>query len=110
MQRMDVATRRIAIQRIHRLFRLAREIINEDPALAQRYVNMARKVAMTARVPLPKEYRHQVCRHCKSFILPGVNCRVRIKQRREPHLVITCLNCGEQMRIALRKRKGKPEP
>lgn len=107
---MDVATRRIAIQRIHRLFRLAREIINEDPALAQRYVNMARKVAMTARVPLPKEYRHQVCRHCKSFILPGVNCRVRIKQRREPHLVITCLNCGEQMRIALRKRKGKPEP
>ncbi|MCW3994047.1 MAG: ribonuclease P, partial [Candidatus Bathyarchaeota archaeon] len=96
---MDVATRRIAIQRIRRLFRLAREIIHEDPSLAQRYVNMARKVAMTARVRLPKEHRHQVCRHCKSFILPGVNCRVRIKQRREPHLVITCLNCGEQMRI-----------
>ena len=110
MQGMDVATRRIAIQRIRRLFRLAREIVNEDPALAQRYVNMARKVAMTARIRLPKEYRRQVCRHCKSFILPGVNCRVRIKQRREPHLVITCLNCGEQMRIPLRKRKGKPEP
>ena len=110
MQGMNVATRRMAIQRIRRLFRLAREIITEDPALAQRYVNMARKVAMTARVRLPKEYRHQVCRHCKSFILPGVNCRVRIKQRREPHLVITCLNCGEQMRIPLRKRKGKPEP
>ena len=110
MQRMDVATRRMAIQRIHRLFRLAREIIHEDSALAQRYVNMARKVAMTARVRLPKEYRHQVCRHCKSFILPGVNCRVRIKQRREPHLVITCLNCGEQMRMRLRKRKWKPEP
>jgi len=110
VQGMDVATRRMAIQRIRRLFRLAREIINEDSALAQRYVNMARKVAMTARVRLPKEYRHQVCRHCKSFILPGVNCRVRIKQRRAPHLVITCLNCGEQMRIPLRKRKGKPEP
>ena len=106
---MDVATRRMAIQRIRRLFRLAREIVNEDPALAQSYVNMARKVAMTARVRLPKEYRRQVCRHCKSFILPGVNCRVRIKQRREPHLVITCLNCGEQMRIPLRKKKGKPE-
>jgi ribonuclease P protein subunit RPR2 len=106
---MDAATKHIAIQRIHRLFRLAREIINEDSALAQRYVNMARKVAMTAKVRLPKEYRHQVCRHCKSFILPGVNCRVRIEQRREPHLVITCLNCGEQMRMPLRKRKGKPE-
>jgi ribonuclease P protein subunit RPR2 len=110
VQGMDVATRRMAIQRTRRLFCLAREIINEDPALAQRYVDMARKVAMTARVRLPKEYRHQVCRHCKSFILPGVNCRVRTKQRREPHLVITCLNCGEQMRIPLRKRKGKPGP
>jgi ribonuclease P protein subunit RPR2 len=110
VQGMDFETRRIAIQRIRRLFRLAREIINEDSALAQRYVNMARKVAMTARVRLPKEYRHQVCRHCKSFILPGVNCRVRIKQRREPHLAVTCLNCGEQMRMPLRKRKGKPEP
>ena len=106
MQGMDAATKRIAIQRIHRLFRLAKEIINEDPALAQRYVNMARKVAMTVRVRLPKEYRRQVCRHCKSFILPSVNCRVRIKQRREPHMVITCLNCGKQMRIPL-KRKEK---
>jgi ribonuclease P protein subunit RPR2 len=105
---MDAATRRIAIQRIRRLFRLAMEIIHEDPALAQRYVDMARKVAMTARVRLPKEYGHQVCRHCKSFILPGVNCRVRIKQRREPHLVITCLNCGKQTRIPL-KHKEKPK-
>jgi len=106
---MDAATKRIAIQRIRRLFRLAREIINEDPALAQRYVNIARNVAMTARVRLPKKYRHQVCRHCKSFIFPGVNCRVRIKQRREPHLVITCLNCGKQTRIPLKhKEKQKP--
>jgi ribonuclease P protein subunit RPR2 len=106
---MDAATKRIATQRIRRLFRLARETIHEDRALAQRYVNMARKVAMAARIRLPKEYRHQVCRHCKSFMSPGVNCRVRIKQRREPHLVITCLNCGKQTRIPL-KLKEKPKP
>ena len=107
---MDSATKHIAIQRIRRLFRLAREIIREDPTLAQRYVDIARKVAMAANVRLPREYRHQVCRHCKSFILPGVNCRVRIKQRREPHLVITCLNCGKQMRMLLRKKRGKQKP
>ena len=109
MQRMDTATKRIAIERIRRLFRLAREIIREDPAMAQRYVDIARKVAMAARVRLPREYRHQVCRHCKSFILPGVNCRVRIKQRRESHLVITCLNCSRQTRIPLKHRE-KPKP
>ncbi len=107
---MDAATKRIALQRIRTLFRLAREIFHEDPALAQRYVDMARKIAMGANVRLPREYRRQVCRHCKSFILPGVNCRVRVKQRREPHVVITCLKCGKQMRIPLRKRKEKPKP
>lgn len=102
---MSGKTKSIALRRIRKLFRLARETIHEDPALAQRYVDIARKVAMAARIRLPKECRRQVCRHCKSFILPGVNCRVRIKQRREPHLVITCLNCGKQMRIPIRKKK-----
>ena len=106
---MDATTKRIALQRIRTLFHLAREAIHEDPELAQRYVDIARKVAMAARVRLPREYRRQVCRHCKSLILPGVNCRVRIKQRKDPHLVITCLNCGKQMRIPLKQRE-KPKP
>ncbi len=106
---MDSAIKRIALQRIRTLFSLAGEIIHDDPVLAQRYVDVARKVAMAARVRLPREYRRQVCRYCKSFILPGVNCRVRIKQRRESHVVITCLNCGKQMRIPLRRReRSKP--
>ncbi|MCK4474600.1 ribonuclease P [Candidatus Bathyarchaeota archaeon] len=107
---MGVATKHVAMQRIQTLFRLAKETVHEDPALAQRYVEVARKIAMAASVRLPKEYRLQVCRYCESFILPGVNCRVRIKQRREPHLVITCLNCGKQMRIPLREKKEKAKP
>ncbi len=102
---MDLGIRNIALLRIEKLFNLAREVIHTDPTLAQRYVHIARKVAMAARVRLPQEYRQQVCRTCKSFILPGVNCRVRIRQKREPHIVITCLDCGEQMRIPLKKRK-----
>ena len=102
---VDAETRQIALERIHILFKLARETIHKDKALAQRYINIARCLAMAAKVRLPREYRRQVCRHCKSFILPGVNCRVRIQQRREPHVVITCLECGKHMRIPLRKRK-----
>jgi ribonuclease P protein subunit RPR2 len=105
---MDADTRRIALQRVRTLFSLANETIHEDPALAQRYVSLARKIAMAAKLRLPKEYRRQVCRHCKSFILPGVNCRVRIKQHREPHVVITCLVCNGQTRIPLKEKKEKP--
>jgi ribonuclease P protein subunit RPR2 len=106
---MDTSTRHIAKQRIQTLFTLAKENINEDPQLAQHYVNTARKIAMSARIRLPTEYRRQVCKHCKSFVLPGVNCRVRVQQKREPHLVITCLKCGGQTRILLQKKKRRPK-
>lgn len=104
---MDVTTKRIAMQRVQSLFRLAKKIFHEDPSLAQRYVDTARKIAMAAKIRLPTEHRRQICRHCKSFILPGANSRVRIKQKREPHVVITCLKCGKQTRIMLKKRKEK---
>ena len=100
-------TRQIAMQRIHTLFRLAKEGIREEPELAQRYVVIARKIAMRAKLRLPTEYRRLVCRHCKSFIYPGVNCRVRVQQRREPHMAITCQVCGETTRIPLKSRSRK---
>jgi ribonuclease P protein subunit RPR2 len=102
---MDADTRRIARQRVQTLFSLALETFDEYPVLAQQYVDTARKIAMAAKIRLPRQFRRQICRHCKSFILPGVNCRVRIKQLREPHVVTTCLNCGKQTRIPLSKNK-----
>jgi ribonuclease P protein subunit RPR2 len=100
-------TKRIAMERVHILFRLAKEAIHEEPRLAQRYAEIARRIAMRAKVRLPVEYRRLICRRCKSFIYPGVNCRVRIQQRREPHVVITCFNCGGYTRIPLRKREER---
>lgn len=105
--RLNTETRQIARQRIQTLFNLARKIVHDDPALAQHYVDTARKIAMAAKIRLPTGYRRQVCKHCKGFMLPGVSCRVRLKQRREPHVVITCLRCGGQTRIPLVKRKEK---
>jgi ribonuclease P protein subunit RPR2 len=102
---LNVDTRQIARRRIHTLFDLAREIIHDDPGLAQHYVDTARKIAMATRVRIPDEYRRQVCKHCKGFMVPGVTCRVRLKQKRQPHVVITCLRCGGQTRIPLAKRK-----
>ena len=100
-------TRQIALQRIRTLFELAKKNIREEPELAQRYAQIARKIAMRTRVKLPTEYRRLICRHCKSFIYPGVNCRVRSQQKREPHMTITCLACGKTMRIPLRSRERR---
>lgn len=100
-------TKQIAMRRIHTLFRLAEEAVRDEPKLAQRYAQIARRIAMRAKLRLPVEYRRLICRHCKSFIYPGVNCRVRVQQRREPHVVITCLVCGKHTRIPLRSREMK---
>jgi len=98
-------TKQVALQHVRTLFSKAREVIHENPDLAQHYVRMARKIAMSTKLRLPSEYRRQICRHCKSFILPGVNCRIRTQSRREPHIVVTCLVCGKHSRIPLKSRK-----
>lgn len=97
-------TKDIAMQRIRTLFELAKENIRKEPELAQRYAQIARRIAMRTRVKLPTEYRRLICRHCKSFIYPGINSRVRVQRRREPHVVITCLVCGTAVRIPLREK------
>jgi ribonuclease P protein subunit RPR2 len=96
---VDADTKQIARQRVQTLFKMAKETIKEDPSLAERYAETARKIAMSAKIRLPTESRLQICRHCKSFIMPGVNCKVRLRHRREPHIVITCQKCGGYMRI-----------
>lgn len=98
-------TRKIALQRIQILFELAKQKIREEPQLAQRYVKIARRIAMRTRLRLPAEYRRMICKHCKSFIYPDVNCRVRLQRRREPHVVMTCLICGKHTRIMLKPSK-----
>jgi ribonuclease P protein subunit RPR2 len=106
---MDSTTKQIAKQRIAVLFQQAEKARRENPQLASRYVAVARKIAMAAKIRLPLEYRRRVCRNCNALLVLGDNCRVRVKQRREPHVVVTCLACGHQARVLIRKKKGASE-
>ncbi|HJW97857.1 MAG TPA: ribonuclease P [Candidatus Bathyarchaeia archaeon] len=106
---MDADTKQIARQRVQTLFKLAKDTIQDSPNLAERYIETARKIAMSAKIRLPAESRLQICRHCKSFILPGVNCKVRLRHRREPHIVITCQKCGGHTRIPTTRKLEKSE-
>ena len=97
--------KQIARQRILLLFEQAKRIGRKDPKLSAQYVASARKIAMAAKIRLPIEFRRGTCKECNSLFVHGVNCRVRIKQKREPHAVVTCLNCGNQTRIMFREKK-----
>jgi ribonuclease P protein subunit RPR2 len=101
--------KQIARQRIQILFEQAKKIGRADSKLAMQYVLSARKIAMAAKIRLPVEFRRGICKECSSLFVHGVNCRFRIKQKREPHVVVTCLNCGNQTRILLKKKMEHKE-
>jgi ribonuclease P protein subunit RPR2 len=97
--------KKVATERIEVLFNLAKEYLSEYPDLAQRYAQLARKIAMKMRVHIPPKYKRLICKHCKKFILPGRTCRIRLQPRREPHIVITCLLCSGITRIPIKGRR-----
>ena len=101
--------KQIARQRIQILFEQAKKVARADPKLAALYVLSARKIAMAAKTWLPLEFRRETCKECNALFVHGVNCRVRIKQKREPHVVVTCLNCGNQTRMLLREKKEQKQ-
>jgi ribonuclease P protein subunit RPR2 len=102
---MRTNAKQIAKQRIQVLFQQAKKVYPDNPQLSSRYIATARKIAMAAKMPLPTVYKRQICKNCNTLLVQGDNCRVRIRQKREPHVVITCLNCGCQTRIPLRKKE-----
>jgi len=99
--------KQIAENRIRVLFERADTVHITNPSLSNRYVDLARRIAMSAKVRLPTKYRRRICKKCNSLLVQGSNCRVRLRQKREPHVVVTCLNCGHQTRYLLRKKKEK---
>jgi len=93
----------IAVQRIEKLIKLAEEVYSRDQELANRYAELAYRISLRARVKIPKKYKYRICRKCRAFLVPGRNMSVRLKSRREPHLVIKCLVCGYTKRIPYKK-------
>ena len=86
---------KIAKKRISLLFRLAKEHFREDNKLADKYVKMARRIAMKHKIRLPSSLKKQFCKNCHRFLVPGANCRVRIHKHR---IIYYCFGCKHFMR------------
>ncbi len=90
----------IAKKRIKRLFTLAEECASYNKLeLSNRYVFLARKIAMRYLVPIPNKFKRRFCKHCYCYLIPGNNCRVRICRSK---IIINCFNCKKYTRIPLK--------
>ena len=90
----------IAKERITILFKQAEEIASKNKTLANRYINLARKIAMKAKVSLPSGLKRKFCKHCYHFLIPSINSRIRTKKGK---VIIYCYDCKKFMRIPIKK-------
>lgn len=93
--------KQIALERITKLFEEAEKIFSENKTLANRYVSLARKIAMKVRLSVPLELKRRYCKHCYKFLAPGVNARIRTRGGK---VIISCLECRKFTRIPIKKR------
>lgn len=93
--------KKIASERIIILFDQAKKAFKKDLKLSNRYVLLARKIAMKYKVRIPSALKKQFCKHCHSYLVPSVNVRVRTK---EGKVVYYCLNCKKYMRFPYKKK------
>jgi ribonuclease P protein subunit RPR2 len=93
------------LNQIHSLMEQADEAIKEDIDIAQKLAKQARRLQMRTRVKFPSKWKKRFCKHCKSFLYPGKNCRVRLSSSNKV-LAILCFNCNQYTRIPYYSRKG----
>jgi ribonuclease P protein subunit RPR2 len=96
--------RAIAQVRMERLLDLAMVEVREGRIeRSRRYVTLARRIGMRTNTPMLKDRPY--CRECMAALLPGINCRVRLRSDR---VVMRCLSCGAVRRAPyLREKRGE---
>jgi|SRR3989338_6259331 len=91
----------IALQRVKVLFQQAEETFPKNKALANRYVSLARKIAMKVHAQIPRELKRRICKHCYKFLKAGVNARIRTRAGK---VIISCLECKKFTRIPIKTK------
>jgi ribonuclease P protein subunit RPR2 len=100
----SLSLKELALQRIHHLFIEAENVCAAHPERSERYVVLARKIAMKARISLPRELKRHFCRHCGAYLNTGATSRVRLRNQ---FVLVTCLHCKSQQKFPYGKRLRK---
>jgi ribonuclease P protein subunit RPR2 len=101
-QRKPSDTVNIAKEHIALLLDKAKQRSKDNMPLTNRYITLARKIAMKFKIRLTSEQKRLFCPHCYKFMLPGKTSRVRIHEHR---IIYYCLTCKRFWRRPLKGKK-----
>jgi ribonuclease P protein subunit RPR2 len=96
------SNRKIALERIDILFELAEKA---EDKLADRYVYLARKIAMRYNLKFPRSLKQKFCHHCYIYFKPKrVTVRTSTKNKA---IEYTCSECDKITRYGYQRKKNK---
>ena len=90
--------RKLAYDKIKVLFDEAKLQSRKNIELSNRYVKLARKIAMKVNLRMPREYKRRFCNHCYNYFTNN-NRRVRVHKSR---VIYYCLNCKKYTRFVIK--------
>jgi len=97
----------MALEQIESYFKEIDEIGSKNLELANRYVEICRRISKRCKVHIPKRHKIKICNKCKKLLIPGITARVRMRNNRRTHITITCLYCKNQKRLYIGKEKSR---
>ena len=95
---MKPAVKKIAFERMQILIDNAISNARQNPELSQRQANLARRISTRHKIRMPYDLRIVFCKKCKSFIVPGINSRIRLGRTSVKSIRVTCNLCGHVYR------------
>lgn len=102
-QKKPSANVNTAKEHIASLLNQAKKASKDNLPLANRYVTLARKIAMKFKVRMTPAQKRLFCPYCYKFLLPGKTSRVRIHGSK---LIYYCLSCKKFWRKPLKTFKN----
>ena len=94
---MKNSKKQIAIKRMEILFNNAISNAKNNPSLAQKQAENAKKISMKFKITMPFEIRSNFCKKCKKFIAPGITSKIRLGSKPKS-IRITCSYCNHTYR------------
>jgi ribonuclease P protein subunit RPR2 len=91
----------IALERITRLFELAKDEFASNPKRSHEWIALAHRIGTRNRVRIPEKFKSSYCKRCHAFLVEG---NTKTTAHEGALAIITCNECGHVFR---RKKDAK---
>ncbi|MFT4304060.1 MAG: ribonuclease P protein component 4 [Candidatus Woesearchaeota archaeon] len=89
--------KKVAKDHVNILLSEADKVFDKNKSLANRYIEIVIAIRNKIKIRLTKQQKSKFCKKCNSYLRPGVNCNVRIKNK---FVLYHCKECGNIRRLA----------